>query len=228
MTHAADLPFVVKVCGITNEEDAREAVAAGAQALGFNFYPNSPRFIASSLASQIIEAVPGSYLRVGVFVNTGDNELFQQHLSEIARAVPLDVYQLHGARGPVSFPGGARVWRSIAPQAAPATDESFVEAFLLDTPSPEFGGSGQTFDWSLAQNRTHRILLAGGLDASNVAQAIRIAQPWGVDACSRLESSPGKKDPERVRAFVRAALETFESAGLARPTFPDGRNELTL
>jgi phosphoribosylanthranilate isomerase len=79
------------------------------------------------------------------------------------------------------------------------------EAYLLDTPTPRFGGSGRTFDWSLAAGFGHRAIVAGGLDASNVAEAIQTAHPWGVDACSRLESSPGKKDPQRVREFIRAA-----------------------
>ncbi len=87
-----------------------------------------------------------------------------------------------------------------------AVEDATAEAYLLDTPSRDFGGSGQSFDWNLAAGRPYRVILAGGLDASNVAEAIRIAQPWGVDACSRLESSPGKKDAQRVRDFVQAAL----------------------
>jgi hypothetical protein len=83
---------------------------------------------------------------------------------------------------------------------------SLVEAYLLDTPTPHHGGSGKTFDWSLAASFPHRVIIAGGLDAANVVKAIRIASPWGVDACSRLESAPGKKDPQKVRAFVRAAF----------------------
>jgi phosphoribosylanthranilate isomerase len=86
-----------------------------------------------------------------------------------------------------------------------------VEAYLLDSPSTLYGGSGETFDWRLAAAFPRRFLVAGGLDASNVASAIRIAQPWGVDACSRVESQPGKKDPVRVAAFVQAALAAFEA-----------------
>jgi phosphoribosylanthranilate isomerase len=85
-----------------------------------------------------------------------------------------------------------------------------VEAYLLDTPTPEFGGSGQTFDWSRAQKFPFRTIVAGGLDGSNVAGAIATLQPWGVDACSRIESRPGKKDEVRMKAFIRAALEGSE------------------
>lgn len=190
--------FIVKICGITNEEDARLAIEAGANALGFNFYPKSPRYLTPQRARQISAAVPGAYLRVGVFVNPSENEL-----TEISRGVPLDVVQLHGDGCPDSLPQ-FRVWRSIAPGASAHSPDT--EAYLLDTPSPEFGGSGQTFDWTLAAGHSSRVLLAGGLDAANVAEAIRTVQPWGVDACSRLESSAGKKNAQKVRDFVAAAL----------------------
>ncbi len=201
MATASDPPVVVKVCGITNEEDARAALDAGANALGFNFYLKSPRYITPHRAYQIIAALPGPFLRVGVFVNPTEKELF-----DISRAVPLDVFQLHGDRCPASYSQPYRIWRGIAPTATASSDDPNVEAYLLDTPSSEYGGSGQPFDWTLANNHTCRIVLAGGLDAANVAEAIRTVKPWGVDACSRLESSPGKKDARKVREFVRAAL----------------------
>jgi phosphoribosylanthranilate isomerase len=214
MASTPDFPFIIKICGITNEEDARTAVAAGANALGFNFYPKSPRYITPERAQQIIAAIPGPYVRVGVFVNATEEELL-----ETAHAVRLDVFQLHGDRCPRSFAQPLRIWRSIAPTAP--TDNPDVEAYLLDTPSPDYGGSGETFDWKLAQAHTSRVILAGGLDASNVAEAIRIAKPWGVDACSRLESSPGKKDAEAVRGFVTAAQasepKNTVGAGYTRP-----------
>ena len=193
-----DLSFVIKICGITNEEDARDAVQAGANALGFNFYPKSPRYITPQRAHQITAAVAGAYLRVGVFVNPTEHQVLEAY-----EAVPLDVVQLHGDHCPTSFSKPLRIWRSIAPTANPS--DPGVEAYLFDTPSPEFGGSGKTFDWTLARAHRSRVILAGGLDAENVAEAIRTAAPWGVDACSRLESSPGKKNEQAVRAFINQA-----------------------
>jgi phosphoribosylanthranilate isomerase len=199
MRSADQIGFVVKVCGITEEEDGRVALAAGANALGFNFYVQSPRYLTFRRARRLIMALAGEYLRVGVFVNPTEAEL-----NEAITAVPLDVIQLHGEHC-ASPPGGTRVWRSLAlPATIPV--QANTEAFLLDSPSPQFGGSGRTFDWSLAAGFPHRAILAGGLDPSNVVQAIRAARPWGVDACSRLETQPGRKDAERVRAFVAAAF----------------------
>ncbi len=200
MRSAAEIDFVVKVCGITEEEDGQAALAAGANALGFNFYGQSPRYLSFDRAGRLMAALAGDYLRVGVFVNPTEAEL-----NEAISALPLDVIQLHGDNCPPP-PRGTRVWRSVVLPATISGEEANVEAFLLDSPSPEFGGSGRTFDWSLAAAFPRRAILAGGLDASNVAEAIRAARPWGVDACSRLESRPGRKDAERVRAFVGAAL----------------------
>lgn len=194
------------------------AVDAGANALGFNFYRKSPRYLTPERAHEIIGIVPGAYLRIGVFVNPSEEEL-----EEVSRAVPLDVVQLHGDRCPVSTP--LRVWRSIAPKAIANGLEA--EAYLLDTPSPDFGGSGRTFDWNLAAAHSGCIILAGGLNASNVAEAIRTAQPWGVDACSRLESSPGKKDAQKVRAFVQSALASLTPVSVARPSFTGERTALS-
>lgn len=194
-------PFIVKICGITNEVDAGIAVENGANALGFNFWQRSPRYIPPKRAGEIAEAVPGEYLKVGVFVNASLAEL-----REIAAQVRLDVVQLHGK---CALSSSHRVWRAMAvtdPAPAPSPE---VEAWLLDAPTPQYGGSGKTFDWSLAAGFPHRAIVAGGLEESNVAEAVRIASPWGVDACSRLESTPGKKNPQRVRDFLRAALAAF-------------------
>jgi phosphoribosylanthranilate isomerase len=201
MTAALRPSFIVKICGITNEEDARAAVEAGANALGFNFYPKSPRYIAPCRARQIAAAVSGAFLRVGIFVSPGEEEV-----KEAAAEVPLDVLQLYGPCE-AAFQT-YRVWRVTGPGYAPA--EPTPEAFFLDTPCESFGGSGKTFDWRLAAGSQIRTIIAGGLDSSNVANAIRTARPWGVDACSRLESKPGKKDPQRVREFVQAALAASE------------------
>lgn len=200
MPPRTDLPFVIKVCGITNKEDACIAVETGANALGFNFYPKSPRYIAANVAREIMEALPGGYLRVGIFVNPPVEELIGT-----TNEAELDVVQLHGSRCPAV--SSLRVWQAIGPSDVPERTEA--EACLLDTPINGIGGSGNTFDWKLAANRPFRVIIAGGLDGSNVADAIAAALPWGVDACSRIESSPGKKDRNKVRRFVSAAREAF-------------------
>jgi len=185
--------FIVKVCGVTTREDAQAALDAGANALGFNFYPRSPRFLSFEKAADMIAALRGDFLRVGVFVNPQD---------EIS-APFLDVAQIHGT-GRAAIP----TWRAVNPGNVPPADNS-VDAWLLDTVTPAFGGSGQTFDWSLAAAFPYRAIIAGGLDGHNVAEAIRIAQPWGVDSCSRLESSPGRKDHAKVAAFVENARQAL-------------------
>lgn len=188
--------MIVKICGITNSEDARVACEAGASALGFNFFLKSPRYLTPSKAAMIANRV--AVLKVGVFVNEPASEV-----ERIANVVGLDVVQLHGD---CERPEGWRVWRAVsAGEPLPGED---VEAFLVDSLSGEqYGGTGRTFDWSLLRGTTARIVLAGGLGPDNVAAAIAAARPWGVDACSRLELSPGKKDHAKMTAFVRTALE---------------------
>ena len=201
---AAELAFVVKVCGISTEDDLEACVEAGANAVGFNFYPKSPRFLKPARARQIVQAVRGPYIKVGVFVNPDEDELL-----EAASLVPLDVLQLHGSRSPAHLASSFRIWQgSHAAMAREGLDPN-VEAWLLDTPSPKHGGSGKPFDWSLAVDFPGRAIIAGGLDASNVAEAIDVARPWGVDACSRLETKPGEKDPARIKLFVESALASF-------------------
>jgi phosphoribosylanthranilate isomerase len=191
----------VKVCGITNQPDADAAIAAGATAIGFNFYPKSPRYIAPQAAARI--ATIGA-LRVGVFVNEP-----APRIAEIARLAALDVAQLHGDETPAQYPAGIAVWKAARVTADfdfSQLDDCPAEALLLDGPAAElYGGAGQTFDWTLARSARHRIILAGGLDASNVARAISLAQPWGVDSCSRIECSPGKKDHIKMIDFLLAA-----------------------
>jgi phosphoribosylanthranilate isomerase len=201
----ADLAFVVKVCGITNERDLETAIQAGSNAIGFNFYSKSPRFLTPARARLIVEAVPGPYLTVGVFVNPTEDELLRA-----ASLVPLDVLQLHG-EWPAKVASSFRIWQSANAGMSHHALNPHIEAVLLDTPTPEYGGSGRTFDWSLAAGTPRRVIIAGGLDASNVATAIGVAQPWGVDACSRLESEPGQKDPARIKLFVETALLAFRS-----------------
>jgi phosphoribosylanthranilate isomerase len=193
--------MIVKVCGITNRDDAAAAIANGADAIGFNFYPRSPRYIAPERAGAI--STPG-VLRVGVFVNEP-----AAHIEEIARIAALDIAQLHGDEPPADYPHGLTVWKaarvgegfSLAPYL-----ETPADALLLDGPAADlYGGSGKTFDWQLAARSSRRIIIAGGLDASNVARAITLARPWGVDACSRIESAPGIKDHQKMIDFLFAA-----------------------
>lgn len=197
--------MMVKICGITVLEDALAAAEAGAAALGFNFYPKSPRYIAPEAAVRIIERLPAGILRVGVFVDEPPDTV-----REVMRVAGLDVAQLHGGEPPSALPAGVRVWKAfrVDERFRPDIMEGYeAEAFLLDGPAESlYGGSGLAFDWSRARGLGRRIVIAGGLDASNVRAAIEIARPWGVDACSRLESSPGRKDHARMRDFLKAAL----------------------
>ena len=195
--------MIVKICGITNREDALAAIEGGAAALGFNFYPRSPRYLNPERAAELIPQLPGAVWKVGVFVNESP-----ERIVELAQRLGLDVVQLHGDE--VRYPAGLRIWR------AATVDENFrladldpypAEAVLLDAPAgAAYGGTGRTFDWSKASGRTNlKIILAGGLDAANVRQAIAAAHPWGVDVCSRIESSPGRKDHVKMAQFLKEA-----------------------
>jgi phosphoribosylanthranilate isomerase len=196
--------MMVKVCGITNPEDALAAAEGGAAAIGFNFYPASPRYIPPEMAARISEVLPAGLWRVGVFVNTSPAQI--AHVQMVAG---LDVAQLQGDEPPTALPAGIRVWKALRVDDSfgPSKMEPYhVEAFLLDTPSAAYGGSGRTFDWSRARHAGRKIILAGGLDETNVQEAIRLVEPWGVDACSRLEIAPGRKDHARMARFLKAAL----------------------
>jgi phosphoribosylanthranilate isomerase len=190
--------MMVKICGITNCEDALAAVDAGASAIGFNFYRESQRYISHTGAAMIAEKIPANVWKVGVFVNETP-----ETIARITLDVGLDVAQLHG----ISDARGVRVWRAIPSDVeikAPMPKD--VEALLIDTPKDGIsGGSGKTWDWSKVPHLDLKIIVAGGLDADNVRTAIEQAHPWGVDACSRIEKSPGLKDHEKMRKFVKAA-----------------------
>lgn len=197
------MSFIIKICGITNETDAEIAVEAGANALGFNFYTRSSRFITLETAHRIAHRLPDTVLKVGVFVEPSEEDL-----KLAIDYVPLDVVQLHGKRVPAA---AHRTWRALSATQADPAESLLAEAILLDSHSPHHGGSGNTFDWKLATRFWQPVILAGGLESANVAEAISIARPWGVDACSRLESAPGIKDPDRVRSFVHAARLASQS-----------------
>jgi phosphoribosylanthranilate isomerase len=194
---------ILKICGITNQEDADAAVRAGANAIGFNFYPRSPRYVAPEQAARIVTVA--GIRRVGVVVNEQASRVEQ-----VARAAALDLAQLHGDEAPAEYPAAIAVWK-----AARVTAEFEIaqynglpaEALVLDGPAGGlYGGAGVPFDWTAIGRTTRHIILAGGLDGSNVARAILLARPWGVDACSRIESVPGRKDHRKMSEFLEAAM----------------------
>jgi phosphoribosylanthranilate isomerase len=193
--------MMVKICGITNREDALAAVDAGASAIGFNFYRESPRYISPTGAAMIAEKIPANVWKVGVFVNESPETITKKVIE-----AGLDVAQLHGS----SDARGVRIWRAMSPldEVALALFGD-VEAVLIDSPADAAsGGTGKTWDWARAPHLEQKVIIAGGLDADNVRTAIEQARPWGVDACSRIEKSPGLKDHEKMRKFVKAALES--------------------
>ncbi len=200
------MSFVIKICGITRPEDAVLACREGATAIGINFWPRSKRFVDEARARAILAVVPAGVLKVGVFVDPTAVELV-----EVVRASGVRTVQLHGdeppelcAASPVPVVKGIRV-RDSHSLAQLATYE--VSAFLLDSATPGYGGSGTAFDWALAEEaaRTMPIWLAGGLGPDNVAEAVRRVRPRGVDVASGVEAAPGVKDPARMEAFIRAA-----------------------
>lgn len=206
----------IKICGITSEEDALLAVAMGAQAVGFVFAP-SPRQIAPQVASDIAKRLPPEVITVGVF-----RDAAPQRVSDVAHGAGLHAVQLHGHEPPE-----AAQWLStrfpMVIQAFPAGDarvrraaEYGATAILLDAPDP---GSAQVFDWSLAAEvpTGQRVIIAGGLDAENVAAAVASTRPWGVDVSSGVEIRPGKKDPIKLREFIVAARQALEKAGARHP-----------
>ena len=184
--------MMIKVCGITRREDALVAAEAGASAIGFIFYPQSPRYIPPERAAALGEGL--DLWKVGIFVDESP-----EAIEAVMRAAHLDVAQIYGG----GAPAGARVWKAF--RVADAFDgwlSDDAEAVFLDSAK-----NGVSFDWKLARNAGAKVIVAGGLDASNVAAAIDAAKPWGVDASSKLESAPGVKDHDKVRAFVKAARE---------------------
>jgi phosphoribosylanthranilate isomerase len=195
----------VKLCGVTSLEDAMLALNQGADALGFNFFPRSPRFIEPDGAAAIVRQLPPFAVCVGVFVNEPDPGA----VSAAARCAGVTVIQLHGDESP-EYCRALSAWPlikalRIETSVPPALTDYPVRAFLLDSKDDtSFGGTGKVFDWELAAavKLIRPILLAGGLNARNVAQAIRKVRPYGIDVCSGVESAPGKKDPEKVASFM--------------------------
>ena len=200
-----------KVCGITIPKDGAFAAESGADAIGLVF-AESPRKISVEKAREIAAALPESLLKVGVFVDAEPIEVLR-----IARQVGLDYAQLHGDESPADVDavreGGLKVMKALRVRGADslaAMDDYGADLFLLDAWCEKaWGGTGERFDWGLAKSLKGRgnIVVSGGLGPENVREAVRLLEPYGVDASSSLEDAPGKKNDERVRRFVSAAKE---------------------
>jgi phosphoribosylanthranilate isomerase len=211
----------VKVCGTTSEEDALLAVAMGADAVGFIFAP-SPRQVAPRLVNDIVRRLPPEIMTVGVFRDEAPERVI-----EIVQKTGLRAAQLHGHESPeqtalvqAKVPIVFKVF-AAGDIAVRQARQYRSAAVMIDSPG---GGSGMVFDWSLAEDVPGglKLILAGGLGPDNVADAIHTVHPWGVDACSGLEASPGKKDPRKLRAFIANAKEAGGDDDDDDAPLPDG------
>lgn len=211
----------IKVCGLTNLEDARAAQDAGADLLGFIFYPPSPRAITPEKASEVLNCLgQRTALAVGVFVNESIDEIVR-----VMALCGLDAVQLHGEEPPAMLglagadsPLGGRAYKALRPRSLQEAEQAAQQyalpkseklpAFLIDAYHPLLrGGSGETGDWQMAADLAQRypLMLAGGLTPQNAARAVEQVRPWGLDVASGVELSPGRKDHAAVHEFIRAA-----------------------
>lgn len=198
----------VKICGITSAADAQAAIEAGANLIGFNFYPKSPRHISEDQAAEIRSKLPKKVKAVGIFVNRLPADVIT-----LRNLLGLDAVQLHGDEPPEMVAEIAPVVPVIKafrvePEFPITTLDEYSQAFafLFDAAhTDQYGGTGRTTDWDVAHRASlkHRIILAGGLKVENVAAAVRIVRPYGIDVASGVESSPGKKDHELLREFIK-------------------------
>jgi phosphoribosylanthranilate isomerase len=201
----------VKICGITNYEDAVAAMDMGADILGFNFYPKSPRFMTPQQAMDIIGKLPAFIDTAGVFVNAS-----MEQIHETIDVCPLDWVQLHGDETPefcrLLLSYSIRTMKAIRVKNQAdieSADSFFTDAILLDAFDPQkYGGTGLTFDWNIIGHIGKRIFLAGGINPDNAADAINLGV-YGIDVCSGIEESPGRKDHKKMRKL-------FENIGLLR------------
>lgn len=201
------MPVRIKICGITRLEDAEAAVAAGADALGFMFYAGSARRVSEEVAAAICRDLPPCVLRVGVFVDADE-----ETIRATAARCGLQALQLHGTESPefcqrFELPV-IKAFRIRGPECLPELRAYDTAAWLLDSyVAGQPGGTGTTFNWDLAAEAVRwgrPVFLAGGLTPQNVAEAVRRVRPYAVDVSGGVESAPGRKDPERLRAFVAA------------------------
>ncbi len=195
----------IKICGITNQEDAVNACTYGVDALGFIFCEKSPRYVTPEAARQIIEDLPGGITTVGVFVNQD-----VQAVIDIYKFCLLDLIQLHGDETPAycrQLPEAVLI-KAVTPRGEEDLNvikEYAVKAVLIDARAPGlYGGTGQTSDWKLAVKlkEMHRLILSGGLNAKNIMEAINTVSPDAVDVNSGVEISPGKKDREKMKRII--------------------------
>ncbi len=196
----------VKICGITRREDALLAARLGADALGFNFWPGSKRYVDPDVARAIIDELPPFVTAVGLFVNQPPT-----HVLATAARSGIGAVQLHGDEpyqdcNGYPFPA-IKALRVAGPESLADMGRYRVRAFVLDAPCTGFGGSGAAFDWALAREAAARatVILAGGLTPENVADAILDVRPFAVDVASGVESAPGVKDPDKLRRFIENA-----------------------
>lgn len=202
----------VKICGITDPDDARDAALLGADAIGLNFYEKSPRHIDPSRASRIIERLPAFVSVVGIFVNHPD----PQSLEDLALSLGLHAVQLHGNETPdyCSMIQRVKVIKAFRVDAQFRVESLRTfgnQMFVLDSGNAaQFGGTGKVFDWNQAYgaNAFGWIMLAGGLNPDNVSEAISTLHPYAVDVSSGVESSPGRKDYEKMRRFIESVRKT--------------------
>ena len=200
----------IKICGITNIDDALMAIDAGADALGFNFVPDTPRYLKDTkVAAKIIEQLPPFVTTVGLFVNAA-----LEVIQLIADECSLDMLQLHGEESPQFCRAlNRRIIKAVRVKdelSVSHLSDYRVSGYLLDTyVKGVLGGTGVAFDWRLAVKAKQygRIILAGGLDPDNVGSAVQQVRPYGVDVSSRVEASPGRKDPVKVGAFIQNVRE---------------------
>ena len=223
----------VKICGITNVEDALTAVDAGADALGFVFYEKSPRYLDPAAAREIVSKLPKDVEKVGVFVKQS-----VQHVLETVQAVRLTTMQLYGAESVAGFAAYLETHSEaggVCPKLVAvvpghklsdggffisATLKKVLHGLLIDSGSAgQPGGTGKPFDWEQARGMILglggeigiRVIVGGGLTPNNVGEAMKLLRPWGVDVASGVEATPGKKDPAKVQAFVSAVREAEKS-----------------
>jgi len=204
----------LKVCGLTSLEDAFAAIDCGAEYLGFNFYPKSPRYIAPTAARAIIERLPDDVVSVGVFVN----ESRPEDVEEILRASRAQMAQLHGDESPAycASVGAERVIKALR------VGDDFDARRVLDYPASAIlldafdaklhGGTGRTADWAVAREaaRLTKVFLAGGLSPDNIVEAIRAVEPFGVDVNSGVESAPGRKSPDKLETLRQRIISGIE------------------
>lgn len=196
----------IKICGITNMEDAQAAAEYGADALGFIFYKESKRYVDPQVAKSIISSLPPFITTVGVFVNQGMDEI-----SQIKEATGIQVAQLHGDETPEfvsSLPIDViKVIRVKDKSDLDKVAQYSAQAILFDTYSDkEYGGTGESFDWEILNNLSSekKVILSGGLNPENVLEAVQIVRPYAVDVSSGVEDTPGKKDHTKIKKFIEA------------------------